>query len=160
MEITDHDGKETILWNTFKGRMGLSKKPTMLFDLNRLLQGFQGLDLSAFAIAFTNEEIEHVVKNLPNEKSSGPDGFNNEFMKACWDIIGPDCKQLVNDFFEVKVNLESINSSYITLIPKISSPTGPNDYRPISLLNSVLKIITKLLASRLLSIILKMVHQN
>jgi hypothetical protein len=40
------------------------------------------------------------------------------------------------------------------------SPTCANDFRPISLLNSVIKIITKLLANRLQKIILKLVHKN
>jgi hypothetical protein len=56
--------------------------------------------------------------------------------------------------------LESINSSFITLVPKIDTPSSPNDFRPISLLNSSLKILTKLLATRLQNIILKLVHKN
>jgi retron-type reverse transcriptase len=56
--------------------------------------------------------------------------------------------------------LESINSSFITLIPKVENTTSPSDFRTISLLNSVLKILTKLLANRLQKIILKLVHNN
>jgi retron-type reverse transcriptase len=48
----------------------------------------------------------------------------------------------------------------ITLIPKIKSPSSANDFRPISLLNSVIKILTKLLANRLQKVILKLVHKN
>ena len=58
------------------------------------------------------------------------------------------------------VDLESINTSYITLIPKKEVPMTPNDFRPIPLLNCVLKIITKLLANRLQRVILQMVHIN
>jgi hypothetical protein len=58
------------------------------------------------------------------------------------------------------VNLQSINDAFITLIPKVHSPEGPNDYRPISLLNSCLKLLTKLLANRLQKRILSMVHIN
>jgi hypothetical protein len=96
-----------------------------------------------------------VIKNLPNDKSPGPDGFNNEFIKCCWPIIGHDIKELIKDFYDEKISLESINSSFITLIPKCDNPTTANEFRPISLLNSVLKIITKLLANRLQKIILK-----
>jgi hypothetical protein len=56
--------------------------------------------------------------------------------------------------------LESMNSSFITLIPKVDNLMSPNDFRPIFLLNSVLKIITKLLANRLLEIIPRLVHKN
>jgi hypothetical protein len=49
---------------------------------------------------------------------------------------------------------------HITLIPKVSSPENVNEYRPITLLNCVLKLITKLLANRLQKVVLKIVHQN
>jgi hypothetical protein len=46
------------------------------------------------------------------------------------------------------------------LIPKIQAPEGPNDFRPISLLNLCLKLLTKILANRLQDKILKLVHTN
>jgi retron-type reverse transcriptase len=49
---------------------------------------------------------------------------------------------------------------HITLIPKVPSPKGMGDYRPINLLNCVLKLITKLLADRLQKVVLKIVHKN
>jgi hypothetical protein len=58
------------------------------------------------------------------------------------------------------VNFESINGSFITLIPKISNPQTINDFRPISLLNYSLKILTKLLANRLQTVILRVLHTN
>jgi hypothetical protein len=60
---------------------------------------------------FSDKEIEDVVKNLPNDKSPGPDGFNNEFVKNCWSIIAPDFKKLISDFHDGNISLESINSS-------------------------------------------------
>jgi retron-type reverse transcriptase len=69
-------------------------------------------------------------------------------------------KDLIQDFYDEIVALESIKSSFITLIPKGDNPVSANDFRPISLLNSVLKIITKLLANRLQKVILKLVHSN
>jgi retron-type reverse transcriptase len=74
--------------------------------------------------------------------------------------VGEDIIQLIQDFFDGNISMESINSSLITLIPKSESPTSPNDFRPISLLNSVLKIVTKILANRPQRIILKRVHKN
>jgi hypothetical protein len=46
------------------------------------------------------------------------------------------------------------------LIPKSDNPTTASDFRPISLLNCVMKIVTKLLANRLQGIILDLVHKN
>jgi hypothetical protein len=111
-------------------------------------------------VPFTKKEIEDVIKELPNDKSPRPNGFNNEFLKCCWPIIAADVKQLISDFYEGKINLESINDSFITLIPKYDAPISANDFRPISLLNSIPKVITELLANRLQKVILKLVHKN
>jgi hypothetical protein len=160
-ELSDHVGKASILWKAFKERMGKSENTQMLFNLESLYGHLSNEDMmQSLEIPFSEQEIEEVIKNLPNDKSPGPDGFNNEFIKCCWPIIGRDIKDLIMDFYEEKISLESINSSLITLIPKCQNPTNANDFRPISLLSSVLKIITKLLANRLQKIILKLVHKN
>jgi hypothetical protein len=160
-ECSDHDGKAEILWKAFKERMGSSDNTSMKFNLHELLGVNIDRDLlDSLEVPFSDKEIEDIIKELPNEKSPGPDGFNNEFIKACWPIIGSEIKCLIQDFYEEKINLESIHASLITLIPKVESPSSANDFRPISLLNSVLKILTKLLANRLQRIILKLVHKN
>ena len=97
---------------------------------------------------------------MPVDKSPGPDGFNGHFLKSCWDIIAPDFYKLCAGFWAGKVNLQCLNSSLITLIPKSISPHTVNDFRPISLLNCALKILTKLLADRLQKWILLLVHRN
>jgi hypothetical protein len=53
------------------------------------------------------------------------------------------------DFFTGVVDLRALNNSFITLVPKVNTPTTINDFRSISLLNCVVKIITKLLGDRL-----------
>lgn len=55
---------------------------------------------------------------------------------------------------------QSINGSYISLIPKKKTPVLVSDYRPISLLNTSIKLIAKLLADRMQEVILSLVHQN
>jgi hypothetical protein len=56
--------------------------------------------------------------------------------------------------------MHSINGSYVTLIPKNGSPDSVGDYRPISLLNTSIKVLTKILANRLQLVITKLVHRN
>jgi hypothetical protein len=94
------------------------------------------------------------------DKASGPDGFNGLFLKKCWPVIKEDFYKLCQDFFDGSVNLESINGSFITLIPKINNSETVNDFRPISILNSSIKLLTKLLADRLQQLILQLLHAN
>jgi retron-type reverse transcriptase len=59
-----------------------------------------------------------------------------------------------------EVCLQSINGSFIAFVPKVDGPSRINDYRPISLLNSSIKVIIKLLANRLQPLITRLVHAN
>jgi hypothetical protein len=117
-------------------------------------------DLDGLSRPFSHEEIDSVVMHMPNDRSPGPDGSSGLFLKVCWPVIKYDFYRLWQEFWNRSVNLRSINDSFITLIPKTLSPEGPNDYRPISLLNICLKLITKILANRLQEKILQLVHIN
>ena len=138
--------------------MGVTTSPVMIFDLQSLITAVPGLD--ELVLPFEHEEIDSVVKRMPIDKAPGPDGFNGMFMKRCWQIIKQDFYSLCDEFYNGTVNLESINRSYITLVPKTSNPETVNDFRPISLLNISLKLLTKILADRLQNVILKLIHCN
>ena len=97
---------------------------------------------------------------MPADKAPDPDGFNGYFIKSCWETIKGHFYSLCFDFFNGTLDLQSINNSFITLIPKTNNPTTMNDFRPISLLNYVLKIITKLLANRLQGKTASLIHNQ
>jgi len=156
--VHDHEGKAGLLWNSFRKRMGVTTSPVMIFDLQSLITTVPGLD--ELVLPFEHEEIDSVVKRMPIDKAPGPDGFNGMFMKRCWQIIKQDFYSLCDEFYNGTVNLECINSSYITLVPKTSNPETVNDFRPISLLNISLKLLTKIPADRLQNVILKLIHCN
>jgi hypothetical protein len=53
-----------------------------------------------------------------------------------------------------------LNSAFITLLPKVKAPQGAKDYRPISLVHSFTKLVTKILANRLVGCLPQMVSPN
>jgi hypothetical protein len=134
-----------IIWEAFKERLSTSEFNHIYFDLGSLIH--RDDDLEDLAAPFSKEEIDNIVQNLPLGKSPGPDGFNTDF--KCWTVIAQDFYDLCDAFYENNLCIQSINDSYITLIPKIDNPFKVSDYRPISLLNSSIKVLTKLLANRL-----------
>jgi hypothetical protein len=81
-------------------------------------------------------------------------------MKSCWHIIKHDFYFLCQEFNEHNISLKFLNDSLITLITKKASPETPNDFRPISLLNSALKLLAKLRPNRLQAKIIDLVHKN
>ena len=136
---------------------GVSEFIGIIFELGNLLSP---QDLQELETPFTLEEIDNVVKNLPNDKSPGPNGFNNEFIKKCWPVVKSDFYKLCLDFQTSNLCLHSINSSHITLLPKKDGAVRVSDFRPISLLNGSIKLLTKLLANRLQQAIISLVHKN
>lgn len=120
----------------------------------------RNLDLSQLSVNFSRAEIDQVVKNLPSNKAPGPDGFNTDFIKRCWPIICEDFYRLFEEFFSGQICLQSINGSYITLVPKKDGAVKVSDFRPISLLNNSVKIITKVLANRLQAMLPSLIHKN
>jgi hypothetical protein len=156
--VQDHESKASLLWNSYKNRLGISANPVMRFSLAALIDTSEGLD--DLATPFLHDEIDKVVRCMPSDKAPGPDGFNGLFLKKCWPIVKNDFYSLCAEFYSGTADLECINTSFITLVPKKAQPETVNDYRPISLLNIGLKILTKILADRLQAVILRLVHRN
>ncbi|GJX94590.1 hypothetical protein Tco_0349176, partial [Tanacetum coccineum] len=92
-------------------------------------------------------EISQKAKDCGANKSPGPDGFTFEFFRKFWRIIDQDVFQDVFEFFKNGHIPRGCNSSFIALIPKIQDAKLVKDFRPISLIESVYKIITKILAN-------------
>ena len=55
--------------------------------------------------------------------------------------------------------MKGLNASFIALIPKSDNPIGLRNYRPISLIGSVYKILSNVLASRMKKVIAKVVGE-
>ena len=122
------------------------------------LQQLPGLELDR---PFTESEIEQAVKSLPNEKEPGPDGFTNDFYKACWKIIKPDVLSAFHAFYiRHSGALEHLNRAQVMLIPKVEVATEPKDFRPISLIHSFAKLLTKVLSIRLSMYIDKLISTS
>lgn len=71
------------------------------------------------------------------------------FYKQYWSIVGRNMIQAVQSFFHSSSMLFEVNCSFIVLIPKNNASSSVNHYRPISLCNTIYKIIAKILVSRL-----------
>lgn len=95
------------------------------------------------------EEVKEVVWECDDNKSPGPDGFNLNFYKSCWDLVAKDVMGFMIEFLATGTVPKAICASFLALIPKTSNPQDLNDYRPISLIGSLYKILAKTLAGRL-----------
>jgi len=98
---------------------------------------------------FKEEEVKRAVWECGGEKSPGPDGLNFKFIKRFWYLIRLEVLRFLDEFYANGCFPRGCNTSFIALIPKVSEPQILNDYRPISLIGWIYKIVAKLLANRL-----------
>ena len=98
---------------------------------------------------FEREEIPQVVSDLEGEKALGPNGFTMAFYHHCWRVVEKDVLVVFEEFFQHCMFEKSLNATFIALIPKKNDASNIRDFRPISLVGSVYKILAKVLANRL-----------
>ena len=108
-------------------------------------------DLGALSLTkpVTKVEVLDALNTMKPYKAPGPDGFRCIFFKQYWHIIGDDIFQMVQSAFETGNFDPQISDTLIALIPKVDPPSTFKDFRPISLCNTVYKLITKVLVHRL-----------
>ncbi|GJT35599.1 RNA-directed DNA polymerase, eukaryota [Tanacetum coccineum] len=120
----------THLKNRFKRPKKV--RPVLIMDFPRQLNSMQQMDMKAEVL---NEEIK---------KTS---------------VIEKDVVAAVKYFFQFGSIPNGCNSSFIALIPKVPDAKMVKDFRPISLIGSLYKIIAKILANRLVMVLGDLVNE-
>jgi hypothetical protein len=98
---------------------------------------------------FTADEVVSAIKGMKGLAAPGPDGLPAIFYHTYWDIIGPDIINMALNILNNGGDPSSLNTTHICLIPKTNNPSTHSEFRPISLCNVSLKIITKTIANRI-----------
>ncbi|GJX93266.1 RNA-directed DNA polymerase, eukaryota [Tanacetum coccineum] len=108
---------------------------------------------------FTKEEIKGAIWDCGLNKSPGPDWFTFGFYRRYWNLLEYDIMEVVNHFYFHGFCPKGGNSSFIALIPKTFNAKLVKDFRPISLIGSLYKIIAKILANRLVLVMGDLVNE-
>ena len=98
---------------------------------------------------FHASEVQQALKQMASLTAPGPDGMSPIFYKTFWHIAGDDVTTVVLNTLNFGIVPEAINTTFISLIPKIKNPRKASDFRPISLCNVIYKLIAKVVANRL-----------
>lgn len=106
------------------------------------------------------DEIKEVIKSLVLDKSSSSDGFTSCFFQRHWEIMKGETVGMVDDFFDGRGSLKHANAMFILLIPKFKGASRVEDFWLISCINTMYKIITKLLANKLSHVVSELLSLN
>ncbi|GKA20798.1 RNA-directed DNA polymerase, eukaryota [Tanacetum coccineum] len=105
------------------------------------------------------DEIKRAVWDCGIDKSPGQDGFSFGFYRRYWNFLEKDVEQAVRYFFLHGTFPKGGNSSFIALIPKTHNANMVKDFRPITLIRSLYKIIAKILANLLVVVLEDIVNE-
>ena len=109
----------------------------------------EGLERDWLEWRFEQEEFLRVVKEMEGDKALGRDGFSLAFYHHYWGVVERDVLTMFEEFYQHSKFEKSLNATFIALIPKKNGASNVQDFRPISLVESVYKILAKVLANRL-----------
>ena len=110
----------------------------------------------------TVSELSNAIKFMNNGSSPGLDGIPTEFYKVFWDVVKkPLFDSFIYSFNSGKLSL-SQRKGVLSLLYKGNDLDKEllKNWRPISLVNSDYKILTKLLSIRIKNVIADLVHEN
>lgn len=109
---------------------------------------------------FSAKEVKSVAISMHRDKSPGEDGFNPGFFKKFWGVVGKDVVDACISWINEGSLPREVNNTNIVLIPKVSNPSNMKEFRPISLCNVIYKIMSKMMANRLKSLLPNTISQS
>ncbi|RVW93878.1 Transposon TX1 uncharacterized 149 kDa protein [Vitis vinifera] len=114
-------------------------------------------EAESLEVPFVEIEIHSALMEMNGDKAPGPDGFTVAFWQNVWDFTKEEIMEMFKEFHEHNSFVRSLNNTFLVLIPKKSGAEDLGDFRPISLLGGLYKLLAKVLANRLKKVIGKVV---
>ena len=94
-------------------------------------------------------EVKEAIWSMKPFKAPGPDGLHAGFFQMYWSIVGDTVFGEVKEIFANFAMPPHLNETLITLIPKCPGAYSIGLFRPISLCNTIYKVVTKMIVKRL-----------
>ena len=157
--LTEDSAIQKGIVNEFKGQLSKSGVWRPAFP-SISLEELGTEDADSLEVRFSEEEVYTAIAGLNGEKAPGPDGFPIAFWSFCWEFVKGKVMEFFKEFYEKKKFVKSLNVTFLVLIPKKGNIEDVKDYRSISLLGSLYKILAKVLANRLRRVLNKVISPS
>lgn len=98
--------------------------------------------------SFDEAELKYASKDISPNRAGGHDAIPPELLSEMWDSMGADLTTVIEEVLRKGGLEDSFKRKVTTLIPKGGSMVFIRNYRPISMLTRIYKLIAKTLAIR------------
>ena len=106
----------------------------------------------------TKKEEKEAIWECGSTKSPRSDGYNFKFIKRFRSVLKHDIMRFVEEFHTNGVFPMGTNASFVTFIPKVVDPQDFGDFRPISLVGCMYKVVAKIHAKRIKGVLNDVIH--
>jgi hypothetical protein len=154
--ITSHADMENTLIDYFQNLLSepLQDRREAIHKITRHVPSLVTQEQNSMLLRpITIEEVDEALQQTPKNKAPGPDGFTSDFFHHCWPMIRTEVWEILEDSRATGQVLQALNATFLTLIPKEGNAHLPQQFRPIALCNVIYKLLTKVIARRLKSIL-------
>ncbi|XP_077252938.1 uncharacterized protein LOC143892304 [Tasmannia lanceolata] len=124
---------------------------------------FKSLDAnsnSGLERPFSEEEVEKGVFSMNRDKAPGPDGFCLAFFQVCWEYVKGDVMSFFQEFYAGMELDRGTGATFIALVPKVKGAVKVSDFRPISLVGCLYKVLSEVLADRIKIVLPCIISEN
>ncbi len=135
--------------NTFYGRFECNVNGGAILPISTSESSRQSSD--GFAITFSEDDVRRELKRVNVRKAAGPDGITGRVLRSCADQLAGLFTSIFNESLATSVVPTSFKKSVIIPVPKNSKPSCLNDYRPVALTSTVMKVFERLLKKHICS---------
>ncbi|XP_021317616.1 uncharacterized protein LOC110435860 [Sorghum bicolor] len=146
-DIVNHDGKTLALTDFFSSIIGNQGSSAAICLSNLYKDAYT--PAATLTAPFTESEVKKALLLMNRNSAPGLNGFRLAFYRAAWPLVKDQIMQFMVAFHSRSVSLDFINRSHMVLIPKKVGAVEVDAFRPICLQNCTMKILSKVLTSRL-----------
>lgn len=115
---------------------------------------------AALTAPFSEDEVWVAIKGMNPSSAPGPDGLPVKFFQTFWNVIKQEVMALFDEFYVGSIDLARLNYGIISLIPKVPGASDIRQFRPITVINVIFRILAKGYANRVTPLADRITHPN
>ncbi|WKA02561.1 hypothetical protein VitviT2T_020736 [Vitis vinifera] len=145
-------------WGHFKS-CTQKKKGGALVSTGCSFMGLDSSEAKGSENPFSKEEVYVALSDLGKDKAPRPDGFIMAFWLFWWDVVKVEIMAFFREFHERGRFVKSLNATFLVLVPKKRGAEDLKNFKPISLVRSLYKLLVKVLTNRIKKVMGKVISE-